>query len=189
MAERITSEEKLFHFFLFLCVYLLSFETMSAFAAQFRARVASVPSKAAVSKCSAAAVVPRAATTAAAATSRLAASSISTTPSTTTSSSSSLSSSLPSYALQSRRRRVPAAPQAAPWAEGIEPPTSAETARTIVDITAHGTLCSSGSDGVPLGAFFFFGCCFLYLNQRAAFPARFPTWSVSTNHVRISATS
>lgn len=172
MAERITSEEKLFHFFLFLCVYLLSFETMSAFAAQFRARVASVPSTAAVSKCSAATVVPRAATTAAAATSRLAASSISTTPSTTTSSSS-LSSSLPSYALQSRRRRVPAAPQAAPWAEGIEPPTSAETARTIVDITAHGTLCSSGSDGVPLGAFFLFWLLFSLSESTRSFSGTF----------------
>ena len=167
MAERITSEEKLFHFFLFLCVYLLSFETMSAFAAQFRARVASVPSTAAVSKCSAAAVVPRAATTAAAATSRLAASSISTT------SSSSLSPSLPSYALQSRRRRVPAAPQAAPWAEGIEPPTSAETARTIVDITAHGTLCSSGSDGVPLGAFFLFWLLFSLSESTRSFSGTF----------------
>jgi len=92
-------------------------------------------------------VLPRAAPAAAF---RLAPSMIST-PST----SSSTSSSTPlSFASQRRHRRAPAAPQAAPWAEGVEPPTSAETARTIVDITAHGTLCTSGSDGVPLGEYF-----------------------------------
>jgi len=32
-------------------------------------------------------------------------------------------------------------------------PTAAETARTIVDLVAHGTLCTSTEDGVPLGTY------------------------------------
>ena len=32
-------------------------------------------------------------------------------------------------------------------------PTSAETAKTIVDIVAHGTLCTVGDDGIPLGTY------------------------------------
>lgn len=32
-------------------------------------------------------------------------------------------------------------------------PSSAETAKTIVDIVAHGTLCTVGEDGVPLGTY------------------------------------
>ncbi len=32
-------------------------------------------------------------------------------------------------------------------------PTAAETARTIVDLVAHGTLCTLGEDGVPLGTY------------------------------------
>lgn len=32
-------------------------------------------------------------------------------------------------------------------------PSSAETARTIVDLVAHGTLCTVGEDGVPLGTY------------------------------------
>ena len=159
--ERITKEREgkksvaLAPFTVASFLFFLSLDAvMSAFAAQLRARVATTPS-ASSSRCSTAAVVPRAAAAAAvsaAATSRLAAASIST-PSTS-------SSSLPAFALHSRRRRGPSAPQAAPGADGVEPPTSAETARTIVDITAHGTLCTSGSDGVPLGEFFLSFCLF-----------------------------
>ena len=32
-------------------------------------------------------------------------------------------------------------------------PSSAETAKTIVDIVAHGTLCTIGEDGIPLGTY------------------------------------
>ena len=32
-------------------------------------------------------------------------------------------------------------------------PSSAQTANTIVDIVAHGTLCTIGEDGVPLGTY------------------------------------
>lgn len=32
-------------------------------------------------------------------------------------------------------------------------PSAAETARTIVDLVAHGTLCTVGDDGVPLGTY------------------------------------
>ena len=32
-------------------------------------------------------------------------------------------------------------------------PSAAETARTIVDLVAHGTLCTLGEDGVPLGTY------------------------------------
>lgn len=32
-------------------------------------------------------------------------------------------------------------------------PSSADTAKTIVDIVAHGTLCTMGQDGVPLGTY------------------------------------
>ena len=32
-------------------------------------------------------------------------------------------------------------------------PSSADTAKTIVDIVAHGTLCTVGEDGVPLGTY------------------------------------
>ena len=32
-------------------------------------------------------------------------------------------------------------------------PSSADTAKTIVDIVAHGTLCTIGEDGVPLGTY------------------------------------
>lgn len=35
----------------------------------------------------------------------------------------------------------------------VNKPTSAETAKTIVDIVAHGTLCTVGPDGVPLGTY------------------------------------
>ena len=34
---------------------------------------------------------------------------------------------------------------------GCDPPSSAVTARTIVDLVAHGTLCTVGEDGGPLG--------------------------------------
>lgn len=32
-------------------------------------------------------------------------------------------------------------------------PTAAETARTIVDLVAHGTICTIGDDGIPLGTY------------------------------------
>lgn len=32
-------------------------------------------------------------------------------------------------------------------------PTAAETARTVVDLVAHGTLCTVGEDGIPLGTY------------------------------------
>ena len=32
-------------------------------------------------------------------------------------------------------------------------PTPAETARTVVDLVAHGTLCTIGDDGIPLGTY------------------------------------
>ena len=37
--------------------------------------------------------------------------------------------------------------------QGAHKPSSAETAKTIVDIVAHGTLCTVGEDGVPLGTY------------------------------------
>lgn len=48
---------------------------------------------------------------------------------------------------------APAPPSASPPAAegGVEPPSSAVTARTIVDLVAHGTLCTVGEDGAPLG--------------------------------------
>ena len=50
------------------------------------------------------------------------------------------------------RRRSPPTPRAsATFSEGLDVPSPADTARTIVDITAHGTLCTVGADGVPLG--------------------------------------
>lgn len=49
-------------------------------------------------------------------------------------------------------RRLARAPHAsATFSEGLDVPSPADTARTIVDITAHGTLCTVGADGVPLG--------------------------------------
>lgn len=33
------------------------------------------------------------------------------------------------------------------------PPSSSETARTVVDLVAHGTLCTTGEDGTPLGTY------------------------------------
>ncbi|KAL4857189.1 Glutamyl-tRNA reductase-binding protein [Chlorella vulgaris] len=35
----------------------------------------------------------------------------------------------------------------------VSTPTAAETARTIVDLVAHGTLCTIGDDGIPLGTY------------------------------------
>lgn len=37
--------------------------------------------------------------------------------------------------------------------EEMPKPSSAETARTIVDLVAHGTLSTSGQDGIPLGTY------------------------------------
>lgn len=36
---------------------------------------------------------------------------------------------------------------------GASHPSSAETARTIVDLVAHGTLCTISDDGIPLGTY------------------------------------
>ena len=35
----------------------------------------------------------------------------------------------------------------------LHKPSSADTAKTIVDIVAHGTLCTIGEDGIPLGTY------------------------------------
>ena len=40
-----------------------------------------------------------------------------------------------------------------PEAVAASKPTSAETARTVVAIVTHGTLCTLGSDGIPLGTY------------------------------------
>lgn len=37
--------------------------------------------------------------------------------------------------------------------QALHKPSSAQTAKTIVDIVAHGTLCTVGEDGVPLGTY------------------------------------
>ena len=53
------------------------------------------------------------------------------------------------------KQRVQAAPQRSDIStrQAAHKPTSAETAKTIVDIVAHGTLCTVGEDGVPLGTY------------------------------------
>ncbi|KAH7622366.1 putative Glutamyl-tRNA reductase-binding protein, chloroplastic [Nannochloris sp. 'desiccata'] len=38
-------------------------------------------------------------------------------------------------------------------AEAGTSPSAAETARTVVDLVAHGTLCTVGEDGIPLGTY------------------------------------
>jgi hypothetical protein len=38
-------------------------------------------------------------------------------------------------------------------AEAVASPSAAETARTVVDLVAHGTLCTIGEDGIPLGTY------------------------------------
>jgi hypothetical protein len=38
-------------------------------------------------------------------------------------------------------------------AEASTSPSAAETARTVVDLVAHGTLCTVGDDGIPLGTY------------------------------------
>jgi len=38
-------------------------------------------------------------------------------------------------------------------AEAGTTPSAAETARTVVDLVAHGTLCTVGEDGIPLGTY------------------------------------
>lgn len=64
----------------------------------------------------------------------------------------------PSPARRSPIARAAAAPTeagtaAAPAAPAGPHPTAAETARTIVDLVAHGTLCTLGEDGIPLGTY------------------------------------
>lgn len=69
---------------------------------------------------------------------------------------------------RSQRAAVAAAAAASPAANGAAAtngsgasssnggrtaPSSAETARTIVDLVAHGTLCTVGEEGVPLGTY------------------------------------
>ena len=67
--------------------------------------------------------------------------------------------SLPSARNHVHKRRnqhiVPAAPQRSDIStrQVFNKPTSAETAKTIVDIVAHGTLCTVGTDGMPLGTY------------------------------------
>lgn len=59
------------------------------------------------------------------------------------------------------RSTAAAAPAAAAATNGsngagaatVSTPTAAETARTIVDLVAHGTLCTIGDDGIPLGTY------------------------------------
>lgn len=50
---------------------------------------------------------------------------------------------------------VQAAPQRSDIStrQAVHKPKSAETARTIVDIVAHGTLCTAGEDSLPLGTY------------------------------------
>jgi hypothetical protein len=61
-----------------------------------------------------------------------------------------------------KRRAVPVAAAAAAAAtagstngaaSSSAAPSAAETARTIVDLVAHGTLCTVGEDGIPLGTY------------------------------------
>ena len=59
---------------------------------------------------------------------------------------------------QSLARRQPfscaaVAEAAAPAAQSPAKPSSAETARTVVDIVSHGTLCTLSEDGAPLGTY------------------------------------
>lgn len=51
-----------------------------------------------------------------------------------------------------RRSIIPAADNGSNGAPASAP-SSAETARTIVDLVAHGTLCTSNDDGLPLGTY------------------------------------
>eukprot|EP00887_Chlorella_sp_A99_P007645 scaffold20.g7645.t1 len=44
-------------------------------------------------------------------------------------------------------------PSSSGAADRPSPPSSAETARTVVDLVAHGTLCTTGEDGIPLGTY------------------------------------
>jgi putative heme iron utilization protein len=56
-----------------------------------------------------------------------------------------------------RRHHVAAAFEIDPAADdslsSSPKPSSAETARTIVDLVAHGTLCTAGDEGIPLGTY------------------------------------
>lgn len=59
---------------------------------------------------------------------------------------------------QSMARRQPCscaavAEAAPPAAQSPAKPLSAETARTVVDIVSHGTLCTLSEDGAPLGTY------------------------------------
>ena len=48
---------------------------------------------------------------------------------------------------------APAASNGANGASDAAKPSAAETARTIVDLAAHGTLCTLSEDGIPLGTY------------------------------------
>lgn len=52
-------------------------------------------------------------------------------------------------------RRLRSIAQASPSVEDVpsKVPTAGETARTVVDLVAHGTLCTVGEDGIPLGTY------------------------------------
>lgn len=53
----------------------------------------------------------------------------------------------------SRRPVVAASSNGASSSVAAAKPSPAETARTIVDLVAHGTLCTSGDEGIPLGTY------------------------------------
>jgi hypothetical protein len=62
---------------------------------------------------------------------------------------------LPARRKQRKEHTVAAAPERSDIStrQALHKPSSAQTAKTIVDIVAHGTLCTVGEDGVPLGTY------------------------------------
>ena len=62
---------------------------------------------------------------------------------------------LPAGRKQCKAHTVAAAPERSDIStrQALHKPSSAQTAKTIVDIVAHGTLCTVGEDGVPLGTY------------------------------------
>ncbi len=62
---------------------------------------------------------------------------------------------LPAKHKRCEQHTVAAAPERSDIStrQALHKPSSAQTAKTIVDIVAHGTLCTVGEDGVPLGTY------------------------------------
>ena len=62
---------------------------------------------------------------------------------------------LPARRKRCKQHTVAAAPERSDIStrQALHKPSSAQTAKTIVDIVAHGTLCTIGEAGVPLGTY------------------------------------